>query len=575
MSDSTRDKGLSLTEELKAILANLEAAGPPQIDPTSTVWPFVWSNIEPNPRCWAVPPPDGTVAGPSPSHKGDDSGEGSDSEYAGSDSDSDEESDFTFQFNEEKFLLFLKRLHPHIVAKLRAPPIGDIPDLRPGITLQEHQKHAVGKAEFAMNSQFKGMILGDPPGLGKTLSALSIIARTSHVGCGPSIIVAPFSCCQHWMEEIKKFFNDDSMPAFCLAYENATVHEIFRYKIIVTSYEQVSAELSRLRRFSKGMMAYHKGRLAKEDLPKRPTVTLLSGIFGLPGVKPLGPLLILDDAHCIKNYNSRTYSAIYKLRQSLDTCIMMSGTPLDDAWLDAYALLSLLRGHNLASPDAMALAFTGHKEFLKCKEGGLPTLTDEKIPRMVQMMDAVLLRRPITINNLPPLNYKLWQYGHKTDSTELSNESLSQFLQERKAKRFEHAISHFVKARHYAYHPMLSQLHDIEEPIHLASWTRNETADESLLSQDKQRLAQWYQELNEGRNWESTRTVCLMGLVTQHLDANPDDAMVIMDESVFFLDIVQVAISKSFPANGDKPIFRYDGRAHGFFWSVVEQAVKA
>lgn len=51
-----------------------------------------------------------------------------------------------------------------------------------------------------------------------------------------------------------------------------------------------------------------------------------------------------------------------------------------------------------------------------------------------------------------------------------------------------------------------------------------------------------------------------MGLITQHLDANPDDAMVIMDESVFFLDIVQVAISKSFSANGDKSIFRYDGR---------------
>ena len=59
-----------------------------------------------------------------------------------------------------------------------------------------------------MESQFKGMILGDPPGLGKTLSALSMIARASHHGRGPSVIVAPLSCCQQWMQEINKFFND-------------------------------------------------------------------------------------------------------------------------------------------------------------------------------------------------------------------------------------------------------------------------------------------------------------------------------------------------------------------------------
>lgn len=71
------------------------------------------------------------------------------------------------------------------------------------------------------------------------------------------------------------------MPAFRLARDRADMDGIFRYKIIVTSYYQVSAELGRLRQSFKRIWAYQKGRLPYEDLPKRPTVTLLSGVFNL------------------------------------------------------------------------------------------------------------------------------------------------------------------------------------------------------------------------------------------------------------------------------------------------------
>ncbi|KAJ4134791.1 hypothetical protein NW768_004394 [Fusarium equiseti] len=116
----------------------------------------------------------------------------------------------------------LKELHTQIVAKLRAPPIGDIPNLRPGITPQKHQMYAVGKVELAMISQLKGMILLDP-------------------------LVTPLSCFQQRMKEIKKFFNEDSMSAFRLARDRANVDAIFCYKIIATTYHQVSAELGSYR----------------------------------------------------------------------------------------------------------------------------------------------------------------------------------------------------------------------------------------------------------------------------------------------------------------------------------------
>ncbi|CAG7558412.1 unnamed protein product [Fusarium equiseti] len=143
------------------------------------------------------------------------------------------------RFDQDEFHGYLKELHTHIVAKLLAPPIGDIPNLRPDITLQEHQMYAVSKAELAMSSQLKG--------------------------------------------EIEMFFSDDSMPPFRLARDRANVDDNFRYKIIVTSYHQVSAELGRLCQSFKVIWAYHKGRLPYEDLPKRPTVTLFSGVFNLRG----------------------------------------------------------------------------------------------------------------------------------------------------------------------------------------------------------------------------------------------------------------------------------------------------
>ena len=61
----------------------------------------------------------------------------------------------------------------------------------------------------------------------------------------------------------------------------------------------------------------------------------------------LGPVLVLDEVHHIKNYTSRAYAAIRKLRERLDTYIVMSDTQLDNTRMDGYAALSLLRGHDI------------------------------------------------------------------------------------------------------------------------------------------------------------------------------------------------------------------------------------
>jgi hypothetical protein len=41
-----------------------------------------------------------------------------------------------------------------------------------------------------------------------------------------------------------------------------------------------------------------------------------------------------------------------------DVCVLMTGTPLDNTWLDSFAFLSLLKGHIFASEGIMRRAFT-------------------------------------------------------------------------------------------------------------------------------------------------------------------------------------------------------------------------
>ncbi|KAF4337505.1 CHD3-type chromatin-remodeling factor PICKLE [Fusarium beomiforme] len=100
---------------------------------------------------------------------------------------------------------------------------------------------------------------------------------------------------------------------------------------------------TRVHKFIVGIDAYKKGTAAQP--PKRPMLVLLSGILDQEPRKPMGEWLILDEAHTIKNRESRTYHSISTLRCNFDGCLMITGTPLDNKWDDGYALLSMLNGH--------------------------------------------------------------------------------------------------------------------------------------------------------------------------------------------------------------------------------------
>nr|RBQ98575.1 hypothetical protein FVER53263_20036 [Fusarium verticillioides] len=459
-------------------------------------------------------------------------------------------------YNEAKFVGFFNEIHDDILSKRNAPDPGPIPGLKPPLRLFDHQKRAVASALYAKNSRFKGMILADPPGFGKTLSALSTIAvSTAKSGSinGPCVIVAPYSCCRQWMVEIDGFFGQDQMPSICLLGEALTPTDLWKYKVVVTSYSNVAAEVTRVHKFIRGIEAYNQGKATQP--PKRPMLVLLSGIFEQEPRRPIGEWLILDEAHAIKNRESRTYHSISALRANFDGCLMMTGTPLDNKWSDAYALISLLRGHPITS----FLLFQA--AFIKSLTSGPDFPEGFHRERYIQMLDACSLRRPhVTVQQeFPDIERKrIVTFPLDPDDRRRSNEAYHMF---KKATRTGSKLAgwkYLIQAQQFAYHPMLVELKFEREALSRAM-CRNEAL-ENFENEDPavtDQLVKWKEQLEKDENWLSRRVRVITDVVDQHKDRYPDHAFLIVDESIYFLDIVAVALKNRFQSELQ---LEYNGR---------------
>ncbi|KAM0327376.1 hypothetical protein ACHAPQ_007392 [Fusarium lateritium] len=505
----------------------------------------------------------------------DNNNQNPDNEYTPPDEASDSESEGEEDdgaFDESSVCDFIRKLHPKIVGKLHARAEYHIPGLQPDKKLQVHQALAVGAALLASKSRFKGMILADSPGLGKTLTALSVIALRG----GTAIVVAPPSCVTQWKQEVHRFFGN-SMPCISLLAEQATPVQLHQYRIVITSYHQIAAELGRKERYLAAVVEYDAQNPGSKTRPKRPSLTILSGILEQQGAKPLARTLILDEVHMVKNTSSRMFRAIHRARQLTNFCLMMSGTPVDNTWFDLYAMFSLLYGHKINTQRRMRFTFTGEANRGKVKE---PYGTF--LERLIQMLDAVTLRRPVdTMEFKLPTITKITCTMKTNDGNVLvSNDKFRDYKRvaamkrkDRNAEEDGDPLSLFIKARQYSYHLMLVLIHEVERAAQIAAIQGDENMD-SVEEQHQGVVAQWYQDMRQGDCWMSARTYRIVNVVHSHLQLRPDDAIVIMDESVFFLDIVETGFQKMVDL-WSVPTFRYDGRHSPAERSVVLEKFNA
>lgn len=349
--------------------------------------------------------------------------------------------------------------------------------------------------------------------------------------------------------------------------------QVFEYDIVITSYSHLAAEYSRIVRF-KNRIKRFSGDV--HEIPKRPHLTLLSEIFD-PETKPWGQFLVLDEAHMVKRVRTKSHAAVSLFRAGMDTCVMLSGTPLDNTWRDGFGLLRLLRGHPFTSMATYINALSEPVEKSPYKRQP----TGHYMVRAVQLFDSCILRRPqstiealLTVKTVTPVYFNLSE-----KELEESNAFFDRFQQlTRMAKKRKRggpkaqsvhrneqtkvALGLLIKAQQMACHPELLRVLLLEQTALLQSIGRAANENTEVLELDqvaRRELDKWLQYLEDGSLWRSARVDVITMTIQNHHQSRPHDSMLIVDESVFFLSILSMAFKNVLPTI---PVFSYDGRVH-------------
>lgn len=145
-----------------------------------------------------------------------------------------------------------------------------------------------------------GACLADDMGLGKTLQALALAVE--HAPLGPSLVVAPTSVCENWLQEARRFAPTLRASRFAGDRER-TLRELGPFDVLVCSYGVLQQEIERF-----------------EKLPFQ--------------------LVILDEAQAIKNLAALRTQAVLRLQARVR--LALTGTPVENHLGELYSLMRFL-----------------------------------------------------------------------------------------------------------------------------------------------------------------------------------------------------------------------------------------
>jgi len=225
----------------------------------------------------------------------------------------------------------LERAHPEIKTMWddlkQVQPITPIPAEQPtGISrkLKSFQLEGLNWMIRQEQSQWKGGLLGDEMGMGKTIQAVSLI-MSDFPAKDPTLVVVPPVALMQWQAEINDYTNGKlnvliyhiSANPKC---KTLTAKDLKKYNVIMVSYSGLE---SMYRKENKGWN--RNDGIVKED-------SILHAIHF--------HRLILDEAHSIKSRTTSVAKACFALRADYKWCL--SGTPVQNRIGEFFSLLRFL-----------------------------------------------------------------------------------------------------------------------------------------------------------------------------------------------------------------------------------------
>ncbi|KAI0459294.1 SNF2 family N-terminal domain-containing protein [Xylaria acuta] len=248
----------------------------------------------------------------------------------------------------------------------------------------DHGVYFVNKVSNAYQNEepteFRGGIIADTMGLGKTLTMIALVAadldnprdRMSHIAghhqdireVGATLIIIPPPLLDTWEEQLSEHVFKDRLK-WCRHHSKSRIagfDNISSQHIILTTYHTVSAEW--------------KGYINAQPSP----------LFSVQWRR-----IILDEAHFIRNASSKMAQAACALHASSRWAV--SGTPVQNRLADLSSLLKFIR----ASPYNDVTRFEIDISSL-WKSGE----DEEAVKRLQYLSACLLLRRAKGTINLPP-----------------------------------------------------------------------------------------------------------------------------------------------------------------------------
>ncbi|CAI5758920.1 unnamed protein product [Candida verbasci] len=215
---------------------------------------------------------------------------------------------------------FLKEVFPHLQTRDRIKP--ERAPHPEGMTLKmlPFQLEGLNWLIKQEEGEFKGGILADEMGMGKTIQTIGLFMndRTQ----GPNLVVGPTVALMQWKHEIEK--HTDGKMKVCLfhgANRATKIKDLLEYDVILTSYSVLESS------YRKQQYGFRrKNGLVKEKSP----------IHNIEFYR-----VILDEAHNIKDRTSNTSRAANQLNTKKRWCL--SGTPLQNRIGELYSLIRYMK----------------------------------------------------------------------------------------------------------------------------------------------------------------------------------------------------------------------------------------
>ena len=204
--------------------------------------------------------------------------------------------------------------------------------------LLDHQKLGLAWMKSMEEGKNKGGILADDMGLGKTIQALALMVSrpSSDPNRKTNLIIAPVALMQQWKREIARMLKPGrhQLSVYILHGEKrgASFSHLKKFDVVLTTFGTLASELKRKEQWTE----------AQKHAANNSSNISADG-FGLPVLGPNSTWyrVIIDEAQCIKNRNTKAALACYGINAIYRWC--MSGTPMMNNVTELHSLLKFLR----------------------------------------------------------------------------------------------------------------------------------------------------------------------------------------------------------------------------------------